>query len=276
MNKKIPTTEWDNLAEWWDTETGNSGLWHQQHDINPVMFKILGKVKSKKVLEIGCGNGYFCRLLAHKGAKVVGTDLSKRLINFAANREKIKQLGIKYFVRNAAHLYSFKNRSFDVVVANMCLMDIEDGAGAIKEAARVLKKGGLFLFSITHPAFHDWPWVIIKQGKEKRFARAVFWYKLSRRYKIAFGATKFHPIKKNIIQYHRSVEFYVKCLIDRGLKVTEFKEIVTKKKMKKAEKDEKNITFRRSRYKTLAEKNMKEIAGKEIPLFLIIAAVKIK
>ena len=43
--------------------------------------------------------------------------------------------------------------SFDLVVCNMALMDIKDYAAAIREAARVLKPGGEFVFSILHPCF---------------------------------------------------------------------------------------------------------------------------
>ena len=77
MTTKLPKADWDKVAKWWDSEAGNIGLWHQQHDIDPVIFKILGDIRDKRILEIGCGNGYFARLLAKKRAKIMAIYLSK-------------------------------------------------------------------------------------------------------------------------------------------------------------------------------------------------------
>ena len=274
MILKQRKTEWDEAAEWWNREAGEKGIWHQQHDIDPVIFKILGNVNNKIILEIGCGNGYFARKLAKKGAKVLGVDLSKRLIAFAVEREKSKPLGIKYLVRDAANLHGLKSRSFDIVVANMCLMDIADAEGAIREAFRVLKKNGSFVFSITHPVFDDFrqQWTIIKDEGKKYFARAI--------YKYLSSAGEFKKILwvsgVKTTQYHRPIEIYFRYLRNSGFLVDKFREIATKKKVIKATKEEGDIKLRRSRYTTLTEKKIKGLAGREIPLFLAIGALKIR
>ena len=266
-------TAWDEMAEWWDKEAGEKGIWHQQHDIDPVMFKLFGTIKNKMILEMGCGNGYFSRLLAKKGAKVIGIDLSKELIGFAIEKEKLNPLGIKYLVRDAANLHDLRSRSFDIVVANMCLMDIADAKGALKEASRVLKKNGRIIFSITHPVFDDYAqqWTIIKEKGKKYFARAIYKY-------LSLVAWKFGLWASGVktTQYHRPLETYFIYLRNAGFLVDEFREIATKKKIKKATKETRGVRLRRSRYTTLIEKKMKELAGKEIPLFLVVRAVKIK
>lgn len=266
-------TEWDKVAEWWDHEAGEKGLWHQQHDIDPVMFKLIGNIKNKMILEIGCGNGYLARLLAKKGAKVTGTDFSKKLITFSIEREKLQPLGIKYFVRDAVNLHGLKNKSFNMVIANMCLMDIANAGGVVREVLRVLKKNGYFVFSITHPVFDDFrqQWTIIKDRGKKYFARAIYKYLSSAgESKILWGS----GVKTT--QYHRSLETYFKYLRNAGFMIDELKEIATKKKVTRATKEHGNVKFRRSKYTTLAEKKIKELAGREIPLFLAIKAMKIK
>lgn len=272
MSKRIQKAEWDKVAEWWDTEAGDVGVWHQQNDIDPVIFKVLGDVKNKKVIEIGCGNGYFSRFLAKRGARVTAIDLSDKLLEFAISREKANPLGIKYLVRDAANLRGLENRFFDVALANMSLMDIADAKGAIKEVSRVLKKGGRFVFSTTHPVFCDFrqQWVIIRQGGKKYLARAIGKYLSSSAEKHTLWAS---GVKST--QYHRSVETYFGYLRSSGFLVSDFKEIATKKPVTKAKKEHGDIKFRRSKYKTLQEKKVKEFAGKEIPLFLVIGSVKI-
>src|SRR3989344_1619277 len=157
MATKLKKSEWDRAAAFWDAEAGEKGIWHQEHDIDPVVLKVLGGVRNKRILEIGCGNGYFSRMLARRGAKVIGTDLSSKLIGFALMREKEKPLGIRYLVRDAAHLRDLKTKSFDIVTGNMCLMDIADAKAAIREASRVLRRNGRFVFwasGVKATAYH--------------------------------------------------------------------------------------------------------------------------
>ncbi len=273
MAKKLPKAEWDKVAEWWESEVRDTGAWHQRNDIDPVIFKILRNIKNKRIIEIGCGNGYFSRLLARRKAKITAIDLSGKLLEFALAREKANPLGIRYLARDAANLRGLRSRSFDVALANMSLMDIADAKRAIKEASRVLKRGGHFVFSITHPAFSDFrqQWVIIQEGGRKYFARATGKY-------LSPSAEK-HILWSSGVratQYHRSIETYLEYLRSAGFSVREFKEIPTRKLVTKARKEHGDVRFRRSKYRTLQEKKIKEFATREIPFFLVMGSVKIE
>ncbi len=274
---KLPRAEWDKVADLWHRETGEKGLWHQKHDIDPVIFKLLGRVKIKNILDLGCGNGYFARLLAKKGAKVTGVDVSAKLIDLAKAEEKRKPLGIVYFLRDAANLKKIKSNSFDIVVANMSLMDIKNAEGAVKEVSRVLKRRGRFIFSIVHPAFHDARqyWIIGKYKGKKYYSQVVFKYLSSSSEKSIFPLGVFRKEFKRT-QHHRPVTTYFNYLKNTGFLVSDFYEIATKKPVTKARKGEKDIKQRRSKYFKISEKKMKEFAGKEIPLFLIVSALKLK
>ncbi len=270
MNKSVLKAEWDKVADYWNEDTSDTGVWHHYVDIDPVIFELAKDVKNKKILEIGCGNGYLARLFAKKGAKIVSIDLSQKLLDYAIEKEKNNPLGIKYFQRDAANLEGFKNKSFDIVIANMCLMDVGDAENAVKEAGRILKKNGKFIFSINHPVFFYQKWAYIKRDGKKFFARAILRYKTPCALKQTLWST---GVK--VMGYRRPIEEYLKYLKNADLILDDFREIVSKKKLKKARtKHCKEDKFKSSRYIDEADKKLKKAVKKEIPDFLIVTAVK--
>jgi ubiquinone/menaquinone biosynthesis C-methylase UbiE len=145
--------EWDDASESWADFVRGGKDYYRDDMNNPATFRLIGNVKNKRILDLSCGEGYNSRLLAKRGAKVVGVDFSKKMIRLAKQTERKEKLGIDYRVADATDLKEFKNGSFDVVTCIMALMDIEHYEEAISEAARVLKRNGRFVFSITHPCF---------------------------------------------------------------------------------------------------------------------------
>jgi len=147
--------EWESLADWYDRKQGDGGdLWHRAL-IDPVLLRLVGNCRGKRVLDLGCGNGYLSRLLARRGANVTAVDSSRRMVKNARARDPENSLRIDYLVRDAAALRGLRDSSFDLVFANMSLMDIEDGERAISEVGRVLRHGGRFVASISHPCFDN-------------------------------------------------------------------------------------------------------------------------
>ena len=114
---------------------------------------MVGSVKGKRVLDIGCGEGYFSRFFAKAGAEVIGIDLSEALIKAAREEEERHPLGAKYFVADAANLNMLDSEIFDIVCCHMALGDIADYKGAIAEVSRVLKTRGRFIVVMEHPCF---------------------------------------------------------------------------------------------------------------------------
>lgn len=145
--------EWNEASESW-VDFVRQGKDYFRDELNtPGMLRLIGKVKDQQVLDVACGEGNNTRILASKGAKLTGIDLSKELVRHAREQEKKNQFGILYYVSDAADLSRFPNKHFDLVTCFMALMDIEDYDGAIREISRVLKDEGRFIFSITHPCF---------------------------------------------------------------------------------------------------------------------------
>lgn len=114
---------------------------------NFVILKLLKKIRhgDLKVLEIGCGNGWFTKKLAERGVEVHAIDLS---IGGIKKNKVIKQKEIKdriHIYNIAAEELSFKNDTFDIIVGN-AILHHTDLHKSITEIFRVLKKNGSAYF----------------------------------------------------------------------------------------------------------------------------------
>lgn len=103
-------------------------------------------IKNKKTLDVGCGDGTFTNELYKLGAKIQGVDISEKLIEYAKGNYK----NINFSVANASKL-KFSNKSFDIVVSNLMVHYFKNLSHLFKEISRILKPGGIFLFSFHHP-----------------------------------------------------------------------------------------------------------------------------
>ena len=99
-----------------------------------------------RVLDLGCGDGQISRLLAGRGARVVGIDPTWNQIRVAHERG-----GGATYARSGAAALPFADGSFDAVVACLVFEHIDDVDAAIAEVARVLRPGGQFSFFLNHP-----------------------------------------------------------------------------------------------------------------------------
>lgn len=97
-------------------------------------------------LEVGCGEGRVSRDLAARGHRVVAVDASPTLLKMAID----ESTSIQYARCDAAAL-PFTDETFDLIVFYNSLMDFDDLEASIREAARVLRRGGKMCVSITHP-----------------------------------------------------------------------------------------------------------------------------
>lgn len=143
---------WDENADVW-TELVRAGYDHYRDGLNtPAFLDMLPDVNSLSGLDVGCGEGHNTRLLAQRGARITAIDISRTFIRYAREAEEGHPLGIRYQTASAVDL-PFDEASFDFATAFMSLMDIPETGRVLAEVFRVLKPGGFFQFSITHPCF---------------------------------------------------------------------------------------------------------------------------
>lgn len=95
----------------------------------------------KKVLDIGCGNGYVLSKYAKEGAEVYGIDITETSIDLCNKRFEYLSLNGNFQVANAEEL-PFSNNSFDCVCSMGVLHHVPDTEKAVNEIHRVLKPGG--------------------------------------------------------------------------------------------------------------------------------------
>ncbi|MFX0074561.1 MAG: class I SAM-dependent methyltransferase [Candidatus Hermodarchaeota archaeon] len=151
MNEYTSKSIWDTLAPHWLTVEEEN--YHHKYRILPHVYRMLNVQKGETILDVACGKGDIARDLTKSGGKVTGIDISK-MLDYAIEREKNEKLGITYLKMNAERLTdNFDRASFDKIVCNMALMDIEDYKTTIQQIYYVLKENGIFVFSILHPTF---------------------------------------------------------------------------------------------------------------------------
>ena len=170
IHEKDVARYWDGNADLWAEQVKNGWDYYREYLNNPFFFKFIGPVKAKRILDAGCGEGHNTRLLAEKGAYVVGVDISKKMIRHARKAERENPLGIRYEAASYSDLSIFDSASFDVVVSFMAMMDGPDYKGADKEFRRVLRPGGDLYFSVTHPCFltKGFGWIYDDKGKHEK------------------------------------------------------------------------------------------------------------
>jgi ubiquinone/menaquinone biosynthesis C-methylase UbiE len=135
----------------------------------PSFLNFLGKVKGKKVLDLACGGGYLTRKIREKGARVVGCDISRKMIEVAKKNEMMNKMGIDYFVADASKLGKIDN--FDVVTAGFLLHyspDKETLSKMCRNIYRNLKEDGRFVainHNPNHPFNYDKKYDVIIEGR---------------------------------------------------------------------------------------------------------------
>lgn len=132
---------------------GEEGDFTRQHLLNPAIFALLGPVEGRAILDAGCGQGYLCRLLARRGARVTGVGPATPWYQAAVERERRAPLGITYLQADLSTMEALG--PFDAVIANMALMDIPAYEAAIQRCVASLAPGGDFIFSLSHPCFEE-------------------------------------------------------------------------------------------------------------------------
>jgi SAM-dependent methyltransferase len=121
---------------------------------------LLGDVAGAHVLEVGAGAAHCSRWLAGRGARVVATDVSAAMLDNAARLNAATDVAVPLVEADARSL-PFADATFDVVFTSYgAIPFVPDAARVHGEAARVLRAGGRWVFSVTHPlrwAFPDDP-----------------------------------------------------------------------------------------------------------------------
>ena len=160
--------EWDSKAEvYLDLSRKDiTGVFAYEKYINTSSLFSLFPKSAQTVLDLGCGIGCFTNELTKKFSKVVGVDVSGKMLNIAKGNAE-RAIFIKHDLETPLPDFKIK---YDLITAKLVLMYIEDLDLFAKECSHALKIGGNMLVSITHPT----RWLVKfleKKKNNQRFAR---------------------------------------------------------------------------------------------------------
>lgn len=247
-------TGWDSVAnEYEGSFISRDGSYHATL-ILPNLMRIVAPAPGMKVLEVGCGDGYFADAFEKAGADVEGSDVAAPMILQAKERNA----RVRWYVASADHLSFAKNGLYDKVVVVLALQNIENLNGAIAEASRVLAEGGELVVVLNHPAFRipkksSWGFDDATDVQYRRLD--AYLTESAEEIDMDPGREKG---KRTTMSFHRPLQLYIKLLVKHGLAVTGFEEWNSNKKSEPG-----------------PRQTAEDQARKEFPLFLMLKAKKL-
>ncbi len=123
----------------------------------PAMLGMLPEISGQRILDAGCGSGWYAEQLLELGASVDGVDSSAAMIEFARHRlldgnAKDNHSRLTLRVADLAKALPFEDHVFDGIVSPLVLHYLHDWRPALEQMRRVLKPQGWLLLSTHHPA----------------------------------------------------------------------------------------------------------------------------
>lgn len=164
---------WDRVSGWYDRRYaralgGRSAMAWGIFRVPESELRLLGPTRGKEILELGCGAARWSGALARRGARPTGLDLSSAQL--ARARELQRESGVRFpLVRASAEQLPFRDASFDLVFCDWGAMTFTDPRRSVPECARVLRRGGPFVFSTASP----FRYLTLDLGKDRQVRRLV-------------------------------------------------------------------------------------------------------
>lgn len=203
---------WAESAQAWIADMGDAGDFGRRFVLDPPMLARARGRGFANALDVGCGEGRFCRMLAAAGIAATGIDPVAALIEHARGRHADGDYRV-----GRAEALDFPDASFDLVVSYLSLIDIPDVAKAIAEMARVLRPGGTLLIANLNSfntAGMPGGWATDWSGRER--------YAIDRYLDERVEWANWRGIR--IQNWHRPLSTYMTLLLEQGLVLTHFAE----------------------------------------------------
>jgi SAM-dependent methyltransferase len=194
---------WENSATAWIAEMGERGDFAREFVLDPVLLRRVGLGTYHKALDVGCGEGRFCRFLHELGIDAVGLDPAPSLIE----RAKRMDPGGEYHIGFAEQM-PFENEAFDLVVTCMSLISVADLDRGIAEMARVLQPSGILLVANLHSLITAGVGPEGEEGISSRFRATSYFDRCAKR--VEWGGL-------DVLNWHRPLADYLQAFLRQGL-----------------------------------------------------------
>ncbi len=213
----MTTRGYDDVAAWY-AESLRSGS--PVHAVAmPALLELAGSVTGLEVCDLACGTGVAARALAAAGARVAGVDLSEALLEIACEEAAGAGCGISFVRADIQQMEQIADGSYDGAVCSLALMDIEDLDRCLAEIARIVRRHGWFVFTITHPCFQcpESRWTGKAGGTIKREVRGYFREGFWR-------SDNPNGVRGQVGAHHRTLSTYLNAVTTAGFVIEQLRE----------------------------------------------------
>ena len=222
-------SDWDENAQAWIASLGERGDWSRENVLDPVMLSRIRGRGFAKALDVGCGEGRFCRIMKAAAISAIGVDPTASLLDEARRRDPSGDYRL-----GRAEALEFESASFDLVVSYVTLIDIGEFRKAIHEMCRVLKPGGSLLAAnlsgfTTACAAQGW----IRYDNGERYPVDRYLDEFS--YTAEWDALK-------VTNWHRPLAAYMAAFLAEGMQLSFF----TEPEASSDRESETGVTYRRA------------------------------
>jgi len=211
------TRQWDVNADQWHLRFGENDP-NRRDMLDPIILRLLGDPRDKRLLDAGCGDGYLCRKLARLGAQATGVERSTRMLAFALETQKADALPITYHNADIASMSFLPDDCFDAIVTNNVIQDTADYLAAFDEFDRILKPGGIYIHVVNHPCFSTPTYGWVKDSNGSKLYRKVDRYFDRGSFAVPWGT---RSGMEPTIFWHRTLGDQMNALISRGFRIEE-------------------------------------------------------
>ena len=223
VNRERLNQEWKDLAPAWIKEAREGVNANRTGLLDGPMLEACRNVEGLRVLDCGCGEGRFCRLLAERGAAyVLGLDLCVPMIEAAVEMRSGRD---EYRVADVQDLSFLHSATFDLAVSYLNQCDLPDFEANNREVFRVLRPGGRFIIANLHPmrsAVGDWH---RSADGTKLHVVLDYYFEEGQRVWWIMGA--------QVTNFHRSLSTYVRSFMNAGFSIVDIIEpTVTARQLK--------------------------------------------
>lgn len=180
----------------------------------PAFRSLLPNVNGLRVLDMGCGAGEMCRLLADQGAaSVVGMDVSERMLEKASSEPHERVT----YIRNSAEDASFETDTFDLVVSSLMLHYVEDVSPLFAKIHTWLSKDGQYIFSKEHPVATATLGLVEPRWENGEDGEPLAW-------RLAHYSQEGQRVSTwfvdDVVKFHRTTATIVNSLVDSGFRIS--------------------------------------------------------
>jgi ubiquinone/menaquinone biosynthesis C-methylase UbiE len=254
-NPQTQNTSWDAVGGWYNELVGKHGQYYHQHVVLPKTIRLLKLGQGSSLVDFGCGNGILARGLP-KNVTYTGIDSARSLVQAAQGFDHAPNH--TYRVADCTKPMSVTSELYTHATILLALQNMKHPHGALQNAAKLLEKNGTLVIVLNHPCFRiprQSGWGVREQNTQQ--------YRWINRYRSALEIPiTMHPgqgpTSPVTWTFHRSLSEYSEMLSSTGFVMEKIEEWYSDKK---------------SEGRVGRSENF---ARNEIPLFLAIAAKKLK